>query len=235
MPSERCNKCKEGSTPPGDSWCIGCSALELGQSVLRQRWVHVGLRKAAEETLLSSARVVKGLCNLDKGLAQEAQEVAQGVYPKSRPSRPRSRSPRRDRRPPPPRAPTPPRVPSPRRESRRRSPTPVREVSYGRSEDSFEEESEEEEEKAVDAPAKEEERSVKVEAPGGETPRGSRPPPEPQGEPPKRREDRLEERPSLPRRHSSRYPQEEGSKKKKKKTRTNPVVVERSISATTGS
>ena len=80
MPSERCNKCKEGSTPPGDSWCIGCSALELGQSVLRQRWVHVGLRKAAEETLLSSARVVKGLCNLDKGLAQEAQEVAHREY-----------------------------------------------------------------------------------------------------------------------------------------------------------
>ena len=73
----------------------------------------------AEESILSSARLVKAFKNLDRGLVQEGVPSASGIASKARAAPPRSRSPRRDHRPPLPRAPTPPRPPSPPRELRR--------------------------------------------------------------------------------------------------------------------
>eukprot|EP00435_Cladocopium_sp_Y103_P046571 s2058_g13.t1 len=89
--------------------------VDLG--LLRQRWVHLGIRRAAEEALLSSARLVKAFRNLDSGLSREAVSRASSAGTAS--ARLRSRSPRRDARPPLHRAPAPPpRPPSVPRSSR---------------------------------------------------------------------------------------------------------------------
>ena len=166
MPSERCNKCKEGTADPGDSWCLGCSSLELCQGLLKRPWEHPGVRRVAEEAILSAARLCKAFSNLDRGLLAEAGQTPPGVTPKASGVRVRSRSPRRDRCPPLPRAPAPP-SPPPRPRTEKREP------ATGLSPGSYEEESEEE--------RREEEplREVKSE-------RGDRKPPEPSGPPPAR-------------------------------------------------
>ena len=113
----KCNKCKFGLAAEGDSWCIGCSGLELAQTLLSQRWRQPGVRRVAEEAIISSARLVRAFANLDRG----QQEVAAGhraesarigalvnrpcrhllLLPRAESVRRRSRSPRRDQRPPP--------------------------------------------------------------------------------------------------------------------------------------
>lgn len=100
MPPPLCNKCKSGDSDAGDSWCTGCSSLELSLSLLKQKWNLKGLRKVAEEALLSSARLVKAFKNLDRGLVQESAPAVSGIASKARAAPPRSRSPRRDHRPP---------------------------------------------------------------------------------------------------------------------------------------
>ena len=112
MPPERCNKCKEGIADPGDSWCTGCSSLELCQTLLKRPWEHPGIRKVAEESILGAARLCKAFSNLDRGLLASAAQGPPGVTPKASGARPRSRSPKRDRRPPLQRAPTPPAPPT---------------------------------------------------------------------------------------------------------------------------
>lgn len=105
MSQPACNKCKLGFASIGDSWCTGCSALELSQSHLRLKWNLPGLRAIAEETLLSSARLVRAFSNLDRSLSSGSagsQSRAPGTEtPPSRPELPRlrSRSPRGDKTP----------------------------------------------------------------------------------------------------------------------------------------
>ena len=72
MPPVFCNKCKTGLAAEGDSWCIGCSALEFNQNTLKTRWQNPGIRRVAEDTILSCARQVKALANLDKSIVVEA-------------------------------------------------------------------------------------------------------------------------------------------------------------------
>ena len=100
MQTGNCNKCKAGRASEGDSWCLGCSSLEVSQQFLRKRWQHPGVRGIAEEATLACARYVRALYNLDCSLGS----AGAGSRPlllaaKSRAERPRSRSPP-DSRPP---------------------------------------------------------------------------------------------------------------------------------------
>ena len=211
-PPVRCNKCKVGKCQVGDSWCIGCSSLELGQSLLRQPWSHPGIRAAAEESILGAARLVKAFSNLDRGLGHGTAESVQGVTPKSKARDKRSRSPRRENRPPLPRPPSPPPRPASARGHSPRG-SERREPSREASEELSEEESEEE--AAVgESPQRhpESDRRVKTEQAAGEPSPGSRPPPEPKS-PPRRREDR----PEIPRRRESDRDQKEKRRRRKKK------------------
>ena len=199
----RCNKCKFGQAAEGDSWCTGCSALELGQSLLGQRWHSPGVRRIAEEQLITSARLVRAFSQLDRTLHPSAGTGAE-------PSRPYLPAPP----PPPPRAqrhPEPERERSRRRRSstrrreeksplRRKEPPPAlqpkrRPAPSPREEedDEFTEESDEEEERVDDHAERDPPPEIKSE-------RGQEPPPEPK-EPPRRK-----------RGHKK-------SRKKKKKTR----------------
>ena len=103
----RCNKCKVGLPAEGDSWCTGCSALELAQSLLGQRWQSPGVRKIAEEALITSARLVRAFSQLDRTLpvaaAGSRAESARPNLPTPppappRPVRDRGRDRSRDRR-----------------------------------------------------------------------------------------------------------------------------------------
>ena len=66
-----CNKCRQGLRSPGDTWCLGCRALEVAQLVLGRRWPDQGARNLAEEILLSATRHVKRLGELGPGLITE--------------------------------------------------------------------------------------------------------------------------------------------------------------------
>ena len=68
-----CNKCKVGLAAEGDSWCIGCSSLELSQNLLKGRWQNQGIRRTAEEVLVSGARLVKAFSQLDKTIFVDPQ------------------------------------------------------------------------------------------------------------------------------------------------------------------
>ena len=191
-----CNKCKKGIAQEADTWCLGCSSLELSQGLLRQNWRHAGLRAISEEALLSSARLVRAFANLDgtlvggpsAGSPVRAPGLTTAAKPKAeRPQR--SRSPKRDDRPP--------LVRSPKRTSRSSAPA----VPHRESESDFDEDEEEEEEE--DEPIEEVKREHY----------GSRRPPEPEGPPPSRREeDRRSERSPEHRRED----RQRGEEKKKR-------------------
>ena len=135
MPPAPCNKCKAGRQTESDSWCLGCSALETAQSFLGKRWLGAGTRAVAEETLLSVARVVRALHNLDNTLPSSSSGGQRlELTPKSQAVRPRSRSPREDRRP-----------PIERRAPSKEAPARPPQCSREESEDEYTEESEEEE------------------------------------------------------------------------------------------
>ena len=211
-PPEHCNKCKVGRCQAGDSWCIGCSSLELVQTQLKRTWGHPGIRAAAEESILGAARLVKAFSNLDRGLSQGSAEPPQGVTPKSKARDHRSRSPRRDCRPPLPKPPSPPRRASSARglspkRSVRREPSPVE------SEESLEESEEEPPVRESPHRPADEERVVKSEQVAGDSVHpGSRPPPEPRD--PSRRD--REARPEIPRRRD-RDPESEKQRRRRKK------------------
>lgn len=167
MPAAPCNKCRSGTQPAGDSWCLGCSSLEVSQDFLKKKWGLPGLRGLAEEATLSGARFVRALYNLDSSLASSSG-AAEGrtllTAAKSKAERPRSRSPR-DERPPIPRAPPP---PAPPRRGER-EPTPGSLYSEG--------EESEEEDQARDAPVKVEEKDKERERRGSHRPAEPRYPP----------------------------------------------------------
>ena len=187
-----CNKCKQGF---GDSWCLGCSPLELSQGLLMQVWRQPGLRSIAEETLLSGARLIRAFANIDHSLPQGgagSSDRAPAATTKARAARPtRSRSPRRDERPPLPRSP------------RRPKTEPVSE--HESQDTDFEEDEEEEEENKPDKEVSRERR-------------GHDRPPEPEGPPPGRAESA---RPPAPAERRSTGHEEERKHKKKKRDHQN--------------
>ena len=211
MPAPVCNKCKQGECEPGDSWCIACSSLELGQGLFKQHWNWKGVRRAAEEAVLSSARLVKAFKNLDSGLRQETAGSEPGAVSKAAAPAPRSRSPALERRPPLERRPALPRPPSPPPRSKR---SPQKEVDY---EESFEEESEEEEDLREDGYIERDPSppAVKEEGAAGTVKPGSLAPPEPAGPPPSRRD--YDHRQGRGHHHREERGSARGSEKKKKK------------------
>ena len=208
-----CNKCRSGLQVDGDSWCLGCSAQETSLRLLKRRWNNPGLRQVAEETLISSARLLRAFANVDSNLVTAA---AKNPHPltaaKSKPERKRSRTPPRDERP-----------PLVRQSPRERSADRRSEVDYGGESQSYSAESEEEEERATD-------KALPIPPPPPVPPehkeeaRGSRPPPEPPFPPP-RRGGEAEERAEHRRKRSERPRRAEGDedhpkpKKKKKKNK----------------
>lgn len=57
MHSNTCNKCRIGRPSPGDSWRVGCSALEVSLQDFRKRWALPGTGAVAEEAAVSAARL----------------------------------------------------------------------------------------------------------------------------------------------------------------------------------
>eukprot|EP00435_Cladocopium_sp_Y103_P044874 s3254_g12.t1 len=101
MPGVPCNKCRSGWQQTGDSWCLGCSSLEVAQQGFRRVWQQPGIRAVAEEAALNCARYIRALGNLDSTLGSgSAGSQGLSATAKSGPVRPRSRSPVRDERPP---------------------------------------------------------------------------------------------------------------------------------------
>ena len=66
-----CKKCRQGVRSAGDTWCLGCRALEVAQLELGRRWPNQGARDLAEEILLSATRQIKRLGELGPGLLTE--------------------------------------------------------------------------------------------------------------------------------------------------------------------
>ena len=64
-PPPPCAKCRQAGAGEGDSWCVGCRALEKGQQLLQQRWWSAGHRKVGEEVLVQAVRQIAALRGLD--------------------------------------------------------------------------------------------------------------------------------------------------------------------------
>lgn len=178
MSGVTCNKCKSSKPSEGDSWCLGCSSLEVSQLLFKKRWQVPGLRGIAEESALSCARYVRALHNLDSSQgAGPAGTSALQTAPKRKAARERSRSPRRERD----------RSPSDHRPPLRRSVQPrEREAPEGvhhnkRPDSDYEytEESEEEEELEREEVVKEEEDHRRDRRRGEKPPEPNHPPPHP--------------------------------------------------------
>lgn len=181
-----CNKCRSGAQAQGDSWCLGCSAQEASAQLLKKRWNNPGLRAVAEETLLTSARLVKAFHNLDNNLITPAAlDKSPLAAPKVRSERPRSRTPRRDERSPLRRHP--PQEsrshPSAEEEDKRQPAKESRARPAAEDEEYTYEEDTEEEEEIPAVPEKEEERADPPRREVKEESRGSERPPEPEKPP----------------------------------------------------
>ena len=91
-----CNKCRQGPPREGDTWCTPCSAWESVAVGLQGRWVAGGLREAAAEAVVGTARLVRSLRNLDAGLVAQSKSLAakpreqRDVAPPIKEERPRS-------------------------------------------------------------------------------------------------------------------------------------------------
>ena len=71
-----CNKCHQAAPREGDTWCIPCSAWESVAVGLGGKWVAGGLREAAAEAVVGTARLVRSLRNLDAGLVAQSKALA---------------------------------------------------------------------------------------------------------------------------------------------------------------
>ena len=169
-----CNKCRVNPPYQEDSWCLACSAVEALSSELRSRWELPSLREAAEESIISTARQVKSLRRLAVGLAAERAAT-------------RSREPAKSADAALTAAPS--RSPLPRSTSRTPRPETVKtEDKAERDSGDEEEEGEsysEEERDTLPGATRLPSRPSDVPEAGGERSRGSLPPPEPAGPPPR--------------------------------------------------
>ena len=89
-----CTKCRFGSAEEGDSWCLGCRALESAQATLKVRWWSNGHRRVAEEVLFDATRQLRALKQLDQS-AQSLNDSLQAKLKRaqaSQPQRPENRA-----------------------------------------------------------------------------------------------------------------------------------------------
>ena len=68
MSSSACAKCKRGGAAEGDSWCLGCSALESAQSSLKANWWSQSHRRLGEEIVIQASKQLRAVKNLDSSL-----------------------------------------------------------------------------------------------------------------------------------------------------------------------
>ena len=73
MTTDRCNKCRQWEPHLGDSWCLGCSAVEALNGE-RAGWGIGGSRQVAHDILTSAVRQLRALRRL--GLATGAAQGA---------------------------------------------------------------------------------------------------------------------------------------------------------------
>ena len=204
MPAVTCNKCKSGTPAQGDSWCLGCSSQEVTFGVLKRKWNNPGLRSIAEETCLTTARLIKAFANVDSNLITSAAvDKHPQTAPKVKPERRRSRSAEHDPRPPLRRA------TSSHREAARE---PQQEADYGRDSEYTEESEEEEVDKRPDPPVVPPPPPPRPEV--KEEARGSRRPAEPDHPPPSHRDYKKREH-----HHHHSEPGKRKKRKNKKKKR----------------
>ena len=72
MSSSACAKCKRGGAAEGDSWCLGCSALESAQSSLKANWWSQSHRRLGEEIVIQASKQVEG-CEKPRFFASDLQ------------------------------------------------------------------------------------------------------------------------------------------------------------------
>ena len=66
--SAACAKCKRGAAAEGDSWCLGCLALENTLASLKANWWSASHRRLAEEICVQAAKQLRAVKNLDTSL-----------------------------------------------------------------------------------------------------------------------------------------------------------------------
>lgn len=66
--SAACAKCRRGAAAEGDSWCLGCLALENTLASLKANWWSASHRRLAEEICVQAAKQLRAVKNLDTSL-----------------------------------------------------------------------------------------------------------------------------------------------------------------------
>ena len=173
-----CNRCKQTQPLEGEAWCGACSAWESLGRELTVPWDQAGCRAVAADLIINTSRQVRALRSLGAGISRSTQSAgasradsagnrrAEGDSLRlSEKEGPRASLPRKKAPPPPPPCPVP-------KEE-------VREPE-GEAED---EESEEEEERSLDPLVR------------SRGPDRGQPPPEPENNPPRKRDHKSRENP----------------------------------------
>ncbi len=68
MSSSACAKCRRGGAAEGDSWCLGCLALENCAASLKGNWWSSSHRRLGEEILVQAAKQLRAVKSLDTSL-----------------------------------------------------------------------------------------------------------------------------------------------------------------------
>ena len=68
MSSSACAKCRRGSAAEGDSWCLGCLALENSATSLKGNWWSSSHRRLGEEIVVQAAKQLRAVKSLDTSL-----------------------------------------------------------------------------------------------------------------------------------------------------------------------
>lgn len=71
--SAACAKCRRGAAAEGDSWCLGCLALENTLASLKANWWSASHRRLAEEICVQAAKQLRAVKNLDTSLQSSAE------------------------------------------------------------------------------------------------------------------------------------------------------------------
>ena len=68
MSAPACAKCRRGGAAEGDSWCLGCLAVENSLSSLKANWWSSSHRRLGEEILVQAAKQLRAVKTLDTSL-----------------------------------------------------------------------------------------------------------------------------------------------------------------------
>ena len=68
MSASACAKCRRGGAAEGDSWCVGCLAVESIHTSLKANWWSSSHRRLGEELVVQAAKQLRAVKNLDTSL-----------------------------------------------------------------------------------------------------------------------------------------------------------------------